>query len=96
LFCRNRIVRPLDRVSRLHLIQISRPWTWLDLFVQIIAAIIAGGALISVPFFATQEREAELVHQSVKQGRRMFTIGACLVAFVVFVWFMRDFIVHHA
>jgi hypothetical protein len=35
----------------------SEPWRWPDLYFVILPAIAAGGVLIGVPFFATQERE---------------------------------------
>ncbi|MDB6024427.1 MAG: hypothetical protein JWM68_650 [Verrucomicrobiales bacterium] len=71
------------------------PWTWLDLFLQIIPAILAGASLVSVPIFATREREVDAVAESVRVARRPFLLGACLVAFVIFVWLIRDFIGHH-
>lgn len=70
------------------------PWSWADLFVKIIPALVAGTALMSVPFLATQEREAEA--ESVRAARRMFTLGSGLVLFVVFAWFILDFIRHHS
>ena len=71
----------------------EEPWSWLDLFVLIIPAILAGGALISVPFFGIQERKTEA--ESVRLARRIFTLGSCLVVFVIFMWFIRDFIANH-
>jgi hypothetical protein len=72
------------------------PWSWADLFVQIIPAILASAALVSIPFLATKEREAGAVAKSVRTARRMFTLGSCLVMFVVFNWFILDFINHHS
>ena len=71
----------------------EEPWSWLDLFVLIIPAILAGSALISVPFFGIQERKTEA--ESIRLARRIFTLGSCLVVFVIFMWFIRDFIANH-
>jgi len=71
----------------------SEPWEWPDLYFVILPAIAAGGVLISVPFFATQEREDQA--KSVRWARRIFTAGASLVVLIIFIWFIRDFSANH-
>jgi uncharacterized membrane-anchored protein len=71
------------------------PWSWGDLFLLIIPAILGGAALISVPWCATQQREVNALDKSVRTARWMFVIGSCLVMFVIFTWFVLNFLSHH-
>ena len=61
-----------------------------------VTRILASAALVSVPFLATRERKADTEAESVRIALRMFTLGSCLVVFVVFTWFILDFINHHS